>query len=298
MSKRQVTLNFDGGMNNAVPPHLLKDNEAELIRNLYKDKDGVWKDINEPEIMLDLSETHLEYAVKVVQWKPSKVPSDCIDDFVYVVFCSDGVAKLVYRGTAGLVLVSIDIKARVFGTSNYRAVAITGVTTDADGLADGVTSTSPSAALTRHYWSGTAISMTAAEDASAGEEFLHWIDADTGAVLDDDRVLALTLSASRAVIAEYVGVPYIRVEDEDGVSITDLGTFTAMEGEYSEEKSYFVGGVALTNPLRVYPPEDFEIQKEGDGAVWIAYGSYIEISALAANSAMTQINVRYAPLEE
>ncbi len=294
MSKKQVTLNFDGGMNNAMPPHLLKENEAELIRNLYKDKDGVWKDINEPKIMLDLSETHLANAVKVVQWKPSKVPSDCIDDFVYVVFCSDGIAKLVYRGTEGLVLVSIDIKARIFGTTNYRSVAITNVTEDVNGNSDGITSTSPSAALTRQYWSGTSISMTAAEDANEGEEFLHWIDADSGAVLDDDRVLALTLSASRAVIAEYVGVPYIRVEDEDGVEIVTLGSFSAMEGEYSEEKSYYAGGVSLTNPLRIYPPTDFEIQKEGD-AGWTAYGDYVEISAATANATMTKINVRYAP---
>ena len=136
--------------------------------------------------------------------------------------------------------------------------------------------------------------MTAAEEAGEDEEFIHWIDADSGAVLDDDRVLALTLSASRAVIAEYVGVPYIRVEDEDMVALTSLGSFSAEEGGYSEEKSYYAGGVSLTNPLRIYPPEDFEVQKEGD-AGWTVYGDYIEISASTANTTMTQINVRYAP---
>jgi hypothetical protein len=81
-----------------------------------------------------------------------------------------------------------------------------------------------------------------------GEEFLHWIDGDSGAVLDDDRTLALLLENNREVIAEYVGVPLIRVEDVDGVEIATLGSFSAMEGEYSEEKSYYAGGVSLTNP--------------------------------------------------
>jgi hypothetical protein len=61
---------------------------------------------------------------------------------VYVVFTSDGVAKLVYRGTEGLVEVYIDIKARVFGTTTYRAVAITSVIEDKNGQTDGITSTS------------------------------------------------------------------------------------------------------------------------------------------------------------
>ncbi len=294
MSRKQGVIEINGGMNNVIPPHLLPDGQAELIRNLYKDKDGVWKDINVPEVMLDLSDSYLEDAVKVVQWKPSKVPADCIDDFVYVVFTSDGVAKLVYRGTEGLVEVYIDIKARVFGTTTYRAVAITSVTEDKNGQTDGITSTSPSAALTRVYWSDTEISMTAANDAGEGEEFLHWIDGDSGAVLDDDRTLALLLENNREVIAEYVGVPYIRVEDVDGVEIATLGSFSAMEGEYSEEKSYYAGGVSLTNPLRIYPPENFEIQKEGD-AGWTVSGNYIEIDAATANATMTQINVRFAP---
>jgi hypothetical protein len=290
MSRKHGTLEFSGGMNNVVPPHLLKDNEAEEIRNLYLDDDGIWKDINDPETMLDLSATHLANAVIVKQWKPTKVPSDCIDDFVYVVFCSDGVAKLVYRGTAALQVFTLDIKARVYGTTNYRAVAITNVTPDLDGNANGTTSSTSSGVLTRRYNENTAVSMTAPVNADAGEEFYHWIDGDTGEVLDDDRVLDLVLTASREVIAEYVVVPYIKVEDEDGNPITTLGTFTALDGEYSATKSYFTGGLSLTNPLKVYPPSGFEISL--DESTWIANPAYIEISAVNANAGMTEIFVR------
>lgn len=290
MSRKHGTLEFSGGMNNVVPPHLLKDNEAEEIRNLYLDTDGVWKDINDPEVMLDLSATHLANAVIVKQWKPTKVPSDCIDDFVYVVFCSDGVAKLVYRGTAALQVFTLDIKARVYGTTNYRAVAITNVTPDLDGNANGTTSAVSSGTLSRRYNEGTQVTLTAAGTTSAGEEFYHWIDGDTGAVLDDNSVLDIVITASRELIAEYVVVPYIKVEDASGVPITTLGEFVAIDGAYSETKSYYVGGMSLTNPLRIYPPADFEVSL---GDTWVANPNYIEISANKANAFMIKIFVRF-----
>lgn len=291
MSRKHGTLEFSGGMNNVVPPHLLKDNEAEEIRNLYLDDDGVWKDINDPEIMLDLSETHLHNAVRVVQWKPTKVPSDCIDDFVYVVFCSDGVAKLVYRGTGTVQVFTLDIKSRVYGTTNYRAVAITDVTPDLDGNANGVTSASSSGVLTRQYKENTLVSMTAPVNLSEGEEFYHWIDGDTGAIVELDRVLSVILTASREFIAEYVIIPYIKVEDANGVPITTLGAFNALMGEYSATKSYFVGGVSLTNPLKIYPPTYFEVSK--DEVTWIHNPYSLEISAVNANAGMTEIFVRF-----
>lgn len=291
MSRKHGTLEFSGGMNNVVPPHLLKDNEAEEIRNLYLDDDGIWKDINDPETMLDLSATHLANAVIVKQWKPTKVPSDCIDDFVYVVFCSDGVAKLVYRGTGTLVEYTIDIKARLYGTTDYRAVAITGVTIDLDGNANGFTTASSSGVLSRRYNDGTAVSITAPSTAGAGEEFYHWIDGDTGAILDDDKVLDIVITASRELIAEYVAVPYIKVEDASGTPLTTLGTLSAISGEYSETISYFVGGVSLTNNLKIYPPTGgYEISL--DEINWIANPAYVEIAAATANATMTEIFVR------
>jgi len=290
------TINVNGGMNNVLLPHLLPVNQAAEIRNLYLGKDGVWHDIKESEIMLDLSATFLENAVKVVYWKPTSVPIDCIDDFVYVVFTSDGIAKLVYRGTEGLTEVTLDIKARIFGTTSYRAVLISDVTPDKNGDANGTTSTSPSGSLTRKYWNDTEVTLTAALSSGDDEDFLHWIDGDSGVVLTDDRVLELTLAVSKLVIAEYVGVPYIRVENAAGVTITSLGEFASIEGEYSDSKSYYVGGVGLTNPLLVYAPEEFEIQIDGD-ATWTPYGEPISISAATANSGMTKINVRYAPVE-
>lgn len=296
MSRKHGTLEFSGGMNNVVPPHLLRDNEAQEIRNLYLDKDGIWKDINNPEIMLDLSATHLNGAIKVVQWKPTKVPSDCIDDFVYVVFTSDGVAKLVYRGLGEPVIYTIDIKARIRGTTDYRSVTISDVTVDLDGLSNGITSVSAYGTMSRRYYGGTQISMTAAVTAEVGEEFYQWIDGDTGALLENDRILSFVVNRSCEVIAEYVGIPYIKVENASGTEIFTLGDFSAKPGEYSNEKSYYVGGISLTNPIKIYPPTDFEIKKDGD-ITWTIYGNYIEISAATGNTTMTKISVRFAPPE-
>lgn len=294
MSRKHGTLDFTGGMNNVNPVHLLKDNEAEEIRNLYLDADGVWKDINNPEVMLDLSESHLELAIKVIQWKPTKVPIDCIDDFVYVVFCSGGVAKLVYRGTGEMQVLAIDIKARLYGTTSYRAVTMTGVTTDLDGNGNGTTSTSPSGALTRRYMENTVVAMTAPVDAGASEEFLHWMDDITGVVIGGRNQLEITVSKHIIAIAEYVTVPYISVADETGQQITDLGEFEAEIGEYSQTKEYYVSGINVPVPIRIYPPEEFEISL--DGSTWVLSPSYIDISALDATA--KKIYVRYFGTEE
>ena len=292
-----LILNFNGGMNNVTPPHLLPDNMAENITNLYLDKDGVWKDINNPEIMLDLSATEFSLAIKVIQWKPTNLPLDIYadDDFVYVVFTSDGKAKLVYRGTTGLQVFTIDIKARIFNTTSYRSVAITGVTIDIDGNSDGTTSDIASGKISRRYNESAEIEMTAPATTAYDEVFYHWVN-DSGDVLSYNRALELTISESLEVIAEYVYPPYIRIEDEDGIEVTSLGEFVAEAEEYSEIKTYYVGGIGLTNNLKIYPPADFEI-KLSSGTSWKALGEYIEILTAMANGIMTRIDVRYAPRE-
>lgn len=296
MSRRNGVLDFSGGMNNVTPAHMLKDNEAEQIRNLYLDADGVWKDINSQEEMLDLSGTHLSGAVKVIQWKPTKVPSDCVDDFVYVVFTHDGVAKLVYRGEAELQVYSIGIKARVHGTNSYRSVSITGVTPDLDGNANGATSTFAYASLTRRYNQDTAVSMTAASQANANEGFLHWWDDDASAVLSTSATLQHIITDAGLFIAEYVPTPYIKITDSTGMPITSLGEFEAEEYEYSEVKSYYVGGVSLTHSIKIYPPELFEVSL--NGTTWATTGSFIEIPVETANSGLTRVFVRYFGVPE
>jgi len=97
--------------------------------------------------------------------------------------------------------------------------------------------------------------------------------------------LSYTLEDSVALVAEYVTVPYIRIEDENGYAVTDLGDFV------NETKSYFVGGISLTAQLKVYPPESFEIST--DETTWTANPSYIEIAAVIANASMTEIFVRH-----
>lgn len=288
-------LNFNGGMNNVTPPHLLPDNMAENITNLYLDKDGVWKDINNPEIMLDLSATEFSLAIKVIQWKPTNLPVDInpADDFVYIVFTSDGKAKLVYRGSTGLQIVTIELKARVLDTTTYRSVAITDVTEDVDTNTNGTTSAVASGTLPRRYYEDTEITMTAPVATADGENFYRWVY-DSGDVLSFDRVLSMTITASIQVIAEYVTTPYIRIEDVDGKIVTSLGDFMAMPDEYSETKTYYVGGIALTNNIQVYPPAGFEI-KLASGSDWKEEGEYIEIAYATANTIMTAIDVRYAP---
>lgn len=288
-------LNFNGGMNNVTPPHLLPDNMAENITNLYLDKDGVWKDINNPEIMLDLSATEFSLAIKVIQWKPTNLPVDInpADDFVYIVFTSDGKAKLVYRGSTGLQIVIIELKARVLDTTTYRSVAITDVTEDVDTNTNGTTSAVASGTLPRRYYEDTEITMTAPVATADGENFYRWVY-DSGSVLSFDRELSMTITASIQVIAEYVTVPYIRIEDVDGNVLTSLGEFIAMTDEYSETKTYYAGGIALTNNLQIYPPAGFEI-KLASGSDWKKEGEYIEIAYATANTIMTAIDVRYAP---
>lgn len=290
-------LNFNGGMNNVTPPHLLPDNMAENITNLYLDKDGVWKDINNPEIMLDLSATEFSLAIKVIQWKPTNLPVDInpADDFVYIVFTSDGKAKLVYRGLTALQTFTIDIKARVFGTTDYRSIALTNVTEDLDGLSNGTTSDIASGKLSRRYLDTTDVEMTAPLNTAYGEIFYHWAD-DAGNILSYNRTLELIISQALEIIAEYVYPPYIRVENADGTQVTSLGDFFAEADEYSEIKTYYVGGIGLVNNLKIYPPADFEI-KLSSGTSWKALGEYIEIPTAMANGIMTRIDVRYAPRE-
>lgn len=296
MSRRNGILDFSGGMNNVKPPHLLGDSEAEQITNLYLDKDGLWKDINNPSVMLDLSSSHLATAIKVIQWKPTKVPTDCVDDFVYVVFCSDGVVKLVYRGIGELQVISIDIKARLHDTNTYYSVAVTAVTPDMNGKSSGVTSESPFESITRVYLEGTDITMTVPIEAVSGKEFLHWMDDITGVVIGGSNQLEITVSNHIIAIAEYVTVPYISVADETGKQITDLGEFEAEIGKYSQTKEYYVSGINVAAPIRIYPPEEFEISL--DGSTWVLSPSYIEISALDATDKAKKIYVRYFGTEE
>jgi len=296
MSRRHGTLDFTGGMNDVTPAHLLRDNQAGLIQNLYLDKDGIWKDISDPSVMLDLSATHLANAIRVVYWKPTRVPADCIDDFVYVVFCSDGVVKLVYRGAGELAIFAIDVKARKKGTNTYYALSITGVTPDRNGNANGMTSTSVFESLTRVYLEGTAITMTTPIEAEVGVEFLHWLDEYTGEVIGEANTLSVVMSAAIMAIAEYVIVPFISVMDTKGNQIADLGTIEAEVGEWSAEKRYSVRGINLTAPLRIYPPEKFQVRLSDGG--WEEHPYYIEIDAATANAQPTSVFVRYFGTEE
>lgn len=285
---------FYGGMNNVAPVHQIPDDQAEQILNLYLRADGVWKDIGTPAELLDLSEVFFANAVKVYQWKPSKVPDDCVDDFVYIVFYDDGDCKMVYRGETSGTPYTLGVKARLFGTSTYIAIGVTSITVDIDGEATSdTTATNPAVSFTRRYYEGSTINMTAAADNGAGTAFYRWVDG-SGNVLSFDRVLEHIVTGTLTIIAEYTAVPFIRIEDALGVAVS-LTEFYAQAGETSEVQSYFVGGLFLESDLYIYPPEDFEISL--DETTWVANPSSIRIAFATANAAMTEIFVRFAPAE-
>lgn len=99
-----TTRDFYGGMNNVAPDTLIPEGQAKLIRNLYLDKDGQLKDICIPAELLDLSADILLNCIKIVPWRPAKVPLDCVDEKVYIAFYDDGSAKMVYQH--GLIITS------------------------------------------------------------------------------------------------------------------------------------------------------------------------------------------------
>jgi len=296
MGKKGAQLNLYGGMNNIVPPHLLPENQATLIQNLYLDNNGTWRDIQGNEVMLNIG-TELIGAVKIYYWKPSRVPADCIDDFVYLVFYSNGTVKLVYRGDDEALSFVLLLKALSFGSPNvHLPVTIEASPLDIDGLGDGSTPASPFVYLSRRYRNNTEVTFVAPASGGTvgglGYGFLRWIDVSSNP-LCLTRDYTLTVTQGDYLIAEYVVVPYIRVENPVGTPITTLGEFTSFRGGYSTTKSYYTGGLNLNTDLLVSPDEYFEISL--DEETWVGYGDWITIPMATANSEMTQIYVRYTP---
>jgi len=281
-------------MNNVAPVHLIQDNQAEEIRNAYLNESGNWKDINIHEVMLDLSVTYFAGAVKICEWKPTHVPSDCVDDFVYVVFYADETVKMVYRGTVSDTVCSILMKARIYATTTYKAVTITGITVDVDGApTSGTTPATAAGGVSRRYYLGT--DMLATAPAASTHEaytlaFYRWCDI-AGTLVSTNRALSLTIAETKTLIAEYVITPFIRLENSAGAVISSLSAFYALAEESSDVQSYFAGGIGLDADLLIYPPENFEISL--DETTWVAYGSAVTIAMADANAGMTEIFVRF-----
>lgn len=296
-----ITLN-SGGMNNVVLPHLLKDGESEEVRNLYLSKDGSLQDINRPEILLDLSNTFFANAIRIDQWKPSRVPIDCIDNFVYIVYYQNGTVAMVYRGIEDTVMYYVYVVALCTNPSQRLAVLMSITPNDVNGSGSGTTPTNLSSYLSRRYFNGADVVITAPQSGgTVGEhtfEFYRWLDALGEPISVADRELSLEISGNIYVAAEYVATPYIRIEYPEGTPISDLGEFYSHAGGQSEVKSYYVGGIGLSAPLIIYPSESFDISLDGETWEEAATGGNITISASAANEAMTRIYVRYVPRSE
>lgn len=286
-----TTRDFYGGMNNEAPDTLIPEGQAKLIRNLYLNKDGQLKDICIPAELLDLSADILLNCIKIVPWRPAKVPLDCVDEKVYIAFYSDGSAKMVYRGTTSGTIYTIGMRARTAGTTTYVAIGLTGITVDIDGEgATGTTSTNAYVSVIRRYYEGTAVTVTAAANAGAGTSFFRWVNGSDGTILSYSRTYSYTVSATLDLVAEYSVVPLIRVENADGTAAT-LATFYAITGDYSGTQQYLVGGLGLEAALKIYPPVNFEVSL--DETTWVANPNYIEIAQATANAGMTIIYIRY-----
>ena len=287
---------FYGGMNNVVPAHILPDNQAELIENLKLGDDGVLTQIGLGDVALDLSATYMADAVLVYQWKPATVPLDCIDDFVYIVFYSDGDCKMVYRGnpSEGSSIYNLGLRARSFAGTPYYALSLTGITEDIDGASStATTSTNQYAYVTRRYYDGTSVSVTAPADVGAGTAFYRWVDAD-GAVLGESATLTIEITASVIATAEYTAVPMIRIETETGGTVT-LEIFYSVSGDPSSSQSYYVGGLFLEADLVLTPPATFEVSL--DEETWYDSADPLVIAQATANAGMTLVYVRYVGSE-
>ncbi|MDP3013703.1 MAG: hypothetical protein Q8M92_05630 [Candidatus Subteraquimicrobiales bacterium] len=262
------------------------------MRNLHLDRDGVWHDINGNVEMLNLSAAQLLGAVRVTQWKPSKVPFDCIDDFVYIVFYNNGDCRMVYRGDQAETVCVLYIKARMYGTNNYIVVNITDITPDLDGApTSGLTSVLPYVSIRRRYNIGTTVSLTAPATVGVDTEFHRWITS-LGVVISANRTATFNIEETFTIIAEYFGDAYIRLEDDHGQPV-NLDTFYAYAGQSSAVQSYKTGGIYLRDDLIIYPPAQFQISL--DSVTWVAYGGAITIPQATANMTMTRIYVRYVP---
>lgn len=303
MSKLTGITLTDGGMNNVVLPHLLRDGESEHIRNLYLGKDGALHDINRAVVLLNIANTVFSGAVKIEQWKPSKVPIDCVDDFVYLVFYSNGNVALVYRGVEDAVMYYVYMIALCSSPYKRLAVLLAAEPADVNGNAGGTTPTNAATYLSRRYFNGTEITITAPESGGTVDEytygFYRWLDA-AGEPIETARAIELTIAGNISIAAEYVILPFIKIENPIGTPITDLGNFYAMLETPSEVKSYYVGGIGISEGenIEIFPSESFDISLDNENWEEAATSGSILIPAVTANAEMTQIFVRYVPRSE
>lgn len=200
MSQMATTLDFYGGMNNVKPPHMLNQNEAAEIQNLYLDQDGLLKDINIPEMVLSLGLTLSGNIVKAFYWKPTKVPADCVDDFVYIVFYDTGEVVMAYREETNVTEKSVSIAAKMVVSNTRLSLKIAINPPDLDGKI-GVTTNDHGDEAKARYYDNVVLEITLAPP-SAGKVFLHWADSE-GNVLTTNETLKIAVTDDRTVVAIY-----------------------------------------------------------------------------------------------
>lgn len=208
MSTRATVINFVRGMNNVAQPHFLEEGYSEEIVNLYLDDDGLWKDINNPEIVIDLSPTVMAGAIAVFKWSPSRLPEDCIDSFILIVIYSSGDVAAIYRTDDDWGIKTVKINAKLAYSDEYIEVLISKITRDLEGSAPTQKTTgSADNPIERRYLEGSVVSMTAPALDDDGNPFFEWINS-SGESLSLDRTLTVEIE-NTTYIATYSWTPFM-----------------------------------------------------------------------------------------
>ncbi|HNX38858.1 MAG TPA: hypothetical protein PKI15_10910, partial [Candidatus Cloacimonadota bacterium] len=84
-------------MAEAVPPELLKEDQAALIQNMRVAADGSLEAVRVPRAIA----TGSQLPAHTYSWEPVYLPTDCIESVVYVCFSNAGNLYLTYKKTAG-----------------------------------------------------------------------------------------------------------------------------------------------------------------------------------------------------
>lgn len=89
---------LNGGMTSVLPPELMPERTAALIRNMRLTADGTWTAV--PALAVVAEATAFEIADKIEQWEPVYVPTGCIDPYIFIAFDSSA-AYAIYRTESG-----------------------------------------------------------------------------------------------------------------------------------------------------------------------------------------------------
>lgn len=194
--------------------------------------------------------------------------------------------------TASITECVVSINANLADQATYPVVLLTGMPVDNTGSGVNETTSGDDTAITRTYNSGTTFTVTAPLVAEQGVVFNRWLVDGLAVSSTPSLSLSVEITANTTVSAEYVTVPAIIIEDEDGNEITTLA-FEYYGTETTEPKTYYVRGLWLTNDISIVP-DDASIEISLNGTDYITFeGTPLTIDKATANAGKTVIYARY-----